>query len=78
MLGHRFPDEPTTPQTWNALAWITIVLLIGLGTFGLYFVLQAPLEKADLASQLRNYSLTCYGLAAGVYAVKRFVGLVIG
>jgi len=74
----RFPDEPTTPEQWQVIAWAAIVLLLVVGSVGLYVSFQAPPDKAQLAQQLRHYSLTFYGLAAAVYVVKRAVSFFAG
>jgi hypothetical protein len=77
-MGFKFPDEPTTPAQWRVIAWAGIVLLLVVGSVGFYFSFQAPPDKAQLAQQLRYYSLAFYGLAAAVYAVKRVVGFFVG
>jgi len=73
-----FPTKPTTPEQWQVIAWASIVVLLFLGSVGLYVSFQAPPEKIELARQLRHYSLVSYGLAAGVYATKRIVGYFLG
>ena len=77
-MGFKFPDEPTTRAQWRVIAWAGIVLLLVVGSVGFYFSFQAPPDKAQLAQQLRYYSLAFYGLAAAVYAVKRVLGLFVG
>lgn len=74
----RYPDEPTTPEQWQVIAWAAILLCLVLGGVGLYFAWQAPSEKAELARQLRDYSLAFWGLAAAVYALKRGVEYFLG
>ena len=69
----KFPDQPTTPEQWQVIAWSCILLFAVCGFVGLYFAWNAPAGKADLAIQLRNVSLAFWGLAAGIYAVKRVV-----
>lgn len=70
----RLPDEPTTPAQWQVIAWAIIVVFVVIGSIGFYFSFQAAPEKAQLAQQVRYYSLAFYGLAAGVYAAKRIIG----
>ena len=72
-MGLRLPDKPTTPAQWQVIAWAGIVLFVVVGSVGLYFSFHAPPEKVQLAQQLRSYSLTSYGLAVAVYAIKRIV-----
>ena len=69
----RFPDVPTTPEQWAAIAWLAIILFAAIGLAGLYFSWNPPADKADLALRLRTYSFAFLGLAAGIYAFKRFV-----
>lgn len=77
-MGFKYPDEPTTPEQWQVIAWASILLLIVLGGVGVYFSLQAPPDKIELARQLRYYSLGSWGLATGIYAVKRLLGFFLG
>ena len=74
----NYPDEPTTPAQWQVIACTAIVLFLVVGSVGFYFSFQAPPDKAQLAQQLRYYSLAFYGLAAAVYAVKRVVAFFVG
>ena len=62
----RYPDEPTTPEQWQVIAWAAILLFLVVGGVGLYFAWHAPPEKAELAQQLRHYSLAFWSLAAAV------------
>jgi len=74
----RLPDEPTTPGQWQVIAGACIVLFLVAGSVGLYLSFQAPPEKVEVARQLRNYSLAFYGLALGVYVIKRLIRLFLG
>jgi hypothetical protein len=69
----RYPDEPTTPEQWQVIAWGTVILLAGMGGVGLCYSLAAPAAKADLAAQIRSYSLASCALATAVYTVKRII-----
>ena len=69
----RYPDEPTTPEQWQVIAWGTVMVLGLIGCIGFCYSLGAPVAKADLAAQIRWYSLVCWALAVAVYAVKRII-----
>ena len=77
-MGFRYPDEQTTPEQWQVIAWASILLFIVVGGVGFYFSLQAPPDKIELARQLRCCSLGFWGLAAGIYTVKRLIGFFLG
>ena len=74
----RYPDEPTTPEQWQVIAWAAILLFLVAGGVGQYFAWHASPETAERARQLRHYSLAFWGLAAAVYAVKRGVEYFLG
>ncbi len=69
----RYPDEPTTPEQWQVIAWGAVILLAVLGTIGMYYSFRASADKADVAAEVRYYSLACWGLAATIYAIKRLI-----
>lgn len=60
-----------TPEEWQIVAWMVIVPLVVMGVVGLWYASGAGSEKAEIAQQLRTISLACWGLAAGVWAMKR-------
>ena len=69
----RYPDEPTTPEQWQVIVWGAVVLLAVLGAVGMCYSFRAPADKADLASEVRGYSLACWGLAAAIHVAKRVI-----
>ena len=71
MLGYNV-DSPT-PEQWAVIAWLAIVVFAAIGLAGLYVSWNPPADKAELALRLRAYSFAFLGLAAGIYAFKRFV-----
>lgn len=71
----RLPDVPTTPEQWNVIAWAGIAVFVIMGGVGIDFSLNPKQDDADLVLQLRKYSLICWGLAVGTYAVKRLFTL---
>ncbi len=67
----RLPDEPTTPEQWQVIAWGCIVVFLLIGAVGLYYSLNAPEDKIDLARQIQYRSLAFWVMAAAVYGTKR-------
>ena len=69
----RLPDEPTTPQQWQVIAWSAILLAIVLGAIGFWCSYMAPAQKTDLAGQVRWCSFAAWGVAGALYLVKILV-----
>ena len=71
----KMPDEPTTVEQWQVIAWGAIFALAVLGFVAVWLSCEAPAGKADLAQEVRMGGLTSLGLAALVYGVKRTIEL---
>jgi hypothetical protein len=69
----RWPDEPTTPEQWQVIAWGAVMLFVVVGSIGIWYSFSAPAAKVDLARQIRWYSLSLWALAAVIYGVKRAI-----
>ena len=67
----RSPDEPTTPQQWQVIAWGLIVVCVAAGVIGFWYSLHVPPGKAEVARGIRWYSLACWTMAVAIYGVKR-------
>jgi len=75
MIG---PLKPTTPEQWQGLLWLSMMLFIAAGTIGLLIFFVAPLQNPSWAQVLRNGSLACWFVAAVHYAALRFAESVTG
>jgi hypothetical protein len=69
----RWPDEPTTSEQWQVIAWAAIVVCLVLGGIGMGCSFWAPANKAELAAAVRWYSLMSWLLAAAIYGLKRVI-----
>ena len=73
-MGYRRIERPT-PEQWQVVAWMFIVALAGLGSVGLWFALQAPPAKADIARHLLWIGIASWSLATIVWGMKRGIEL---
>lgn len=73
----RLPTRPSTPEERGVAVYAGALLVATLGCVALYFAWfrNAP---PDVAAQLKSIALACFGLAAGIVALRWIVGLLIG
>ena len=75
-MGIRYPDEPTTPEQWQVIAWMFIVSLFGLGGAAWYFAAKA--DKCDIAWRLAGIGVASAVFAVAVWGVKRGAEFFVG
>jgi phosphoglycerol transferase MdoB-like AlkP superfamily enzyme len=75
-MGFRYPDEPTTPEQWQIIAWMFIVSLLGLGVTAWYFATQT--DKSDIAWHLAGIGVASFLMATAVWGLKRGVEIFVG
>ena len=69
----KLPDEPTTTEQWQVIAWGVVMVLVILGSVAICGSFGAPAARADLARQIRGYGLELWALAVAAYCVKRLI-----
>lgn len=63
------PDVPTTAEQWQVIAWGAIVLLVVLGSVGLYVEWRAP--DVVVAERARYLNFIAWSAALVIYLLKR-------
>jgi hypothetical protein len=70
---YRIPDQPTTPEQWQVIAWAAILALVGIASCGFYFSFHVPPERVAAAQSLRHLSISLLALASLIYVIKRVI-----
>lgn len=65
--------ERPTPEQWQAVAWMFIVVLAVMGMTGVWYGFSVPPDKLDIGNQLKGLGVVCLVLAIGAWGIKRGV-----
>jgi hypothetical protein len=76
-MAYHLSKRPT-PEEWQIVAWMFIVVLAGLGSVGLWYAFQAPQDKADIARQVMWIGIASWLLAMFTWGFKRGVEHFVG